>query len=93
MLVGASRWTFSARVKALPFAQDLVFTGKSYYAVDRFSRIFTAQRDVWDAVSNNNFPSVRPLMRLERRSTTSLKQACFLHSQSGDAQHSHRCLS
>jgi hypothetical protein len=53
------RWTMTARVKALPLAQNLVFTGTSTYHVA--GGLLVSQRDVWDAISNNDYLSVRCL--------------------------------
>ena len=50
------RWTFSARIKALPLGQKLTFTGTSTYAVSM--GLLVSQKDVWDAVGNNEFLSV-----------------------------------
>ena len=42
----------------LPWQPELVFSGNSYYAVDNLSGKLLNQRDVWDAVADNGFPSV-----------------------------------
>ena len=47
----------TARIKALPVAQNLVFTGTSTYRVA--GGLLVSQRDVWDAVNNNDYLSVR----------------------------------
>ena len=44
----------------LPWQPELVFSGNSYYAVDNLSGALLNQRDVWDAVADNSFPSVIP---------------------------------
>lgn len=51
------RWTFSARLKAFPWQQNIIFTGRSYYTISGGGQL-QSQRDVWDAVANNNFLSV-----------------------------------
>jgi len=55
----AGRWTFNAKVKAAPWQQDFIFTGRSFYRVNS-AGLLQDQRDVWDAVHNNDYLSVRP---------------------------------
>jgi hypothetical protein len=57
----SGRWTFSAKVKAIPWQQKLIFTGRSYYAISGAGQL-QSQRDVWDAVLDNDFLSVCPLL-------------------------------
>ena len=45
--------------KLLPWRPALVFTGQSFYSVDAVSGRLASQTDVWDAIKNNSYPSVR----------------------------------
>ena len=56
------RWTFNARIKALPGARKLIFTGTSFYRVQ--GGLLVSQRDVWDAVDNNDYLSVSWCLRI-----------------------------
>lgn len=51
------RWTFTASLKAVPWQQPLIFTGRSSYTINS-AGLLSSQRDVWDAVSDNNYFSV-----------------------------------
>ncbi len=53
-----------------PWVQKLVFTGRSFYTIDVLSGgIITAQRDVWDAIQDNNHLSLEGLAYLVRQLT------------------------
>lgn len=45
--------------KLLPWRPALVFTGQSYYTVDAATGRLASQVDVWDAIKNNSYLSVR----------------------------------
>lgn len=48
-----------------PWVQKLTFTGRSFYTFDVLSGgKITAQRDVWDAVQDNNYLSVEGVAHL-----------------------------
>ena len=52
------RWSMRMQSRFLPWQPELVFSGNSYYAIDNLSGALLNQRDVWDAVADNSFPSV-----------------------------------
>ena len=56
--LGLYRWSMRMKSRFLPWQPELVFSGNSYYAVDNLSGNLLNQRDVWDAVADNGFPSV-----------------------------------
>jgi hypothetical protein len=45
--------------RLLSWRPPLTFTGQSKYGVNTFDGKLLYQRDTWDAVQNNSFPSVR----------------------------------
>jgi hypothetical protein len=53
------RWTMRLQQKLLPWRPPLVFTGRSFYTVDALTGRLATQSDVWDAVEDNKFLSVR----------------------------------
>ena len=54
-----------------PWVQKLVFTGRSFYTIDVLSGgKITAQRDVWDAIQDNNHLSLEGLAYLIRQLTS-----------------------
>ena len=50
------------RQKLLPWRPALVFTGRSYYTVETATGRLAAQTDVWDAIKDNSYLSVRPCL-------------------------------
>lgn len=53
-----------------PWVQKLVFTGSSFYTIDVLSGgTITAQRDVWDAVQDNSFPSFEAIAHVLQQIT------------------------
>ena len=40
------------------YRPELVFTGQSFYGIDANTGVVRSQLDVWDATSNNKYPSV-----------------------------------
>ena len=60
--LGLCRWSMRMKSRFLPWQPELVFSGNSYYAVDNLSGDLLNQRDVWDAVADNGFPSVIPML-------------------------------
>ncbi|KAK9832958.1 hypothetical protein WJX74_002802 [Apatococcus lobatus] len=64
-----TRWTMTMKFK-LGFAiyrPELVFTGQSFYGVDANTGIVRSQLDVWDATSNNTYPSLEGLAHVLRQ--------------------------
>ncbi|CAL8470207.1 g9749 [Coccomyxa elongata] len=60
-----TRWTFTASLKAVPWQQPLIFTGSSFYTINS-AGLLSSQRDVWDAVSDNNYFSIEGVQQIMR---------------------------
>lgn len=48
----------SLKSRFLPWQPQLVFSGYSYYTIEKAYGKIIRQRDVWDAIKDNSSPSV-----------------------------------